>query len=219
MINAVVFDMDGLLLDSEPLWQEAEIDAFGSVGLTLTREQCMEYMGVPINEVVAERFRQKPWSGKSQDQLREEIIAKVEAFVEQRGTLLPGVREALAFTRSKGATCALASSSSVRLINAVLKKFDMLTSFDVVHSAEFEEYGKPHPGVFLTTAKKLGVEPTTCLVIEDSFNGILAAKAARMKVLAVPPKEYANDPRFVIADAVVESLLGFGEGKWHILSK
>lgn len=214
MIKAVIFDMDGLILDSEPFWQEAEIEIFGKLGFTLTREQCMEFMGVPVNEVVAHRFQQKPWSGRTQQQVQDEIITRVEALVLERGVLLAGVQDAIEFVRKKRIPCAVASSSAMRLITTVLQKFDLHSSFDVVHSAEFEPFGKPHPGVFLTTAGKLGIEPSACLVLEDSFNGVLAAKAARMQVVAVPPKEYANDRRFEIADAVVKSLVGFGEEVW-----
>jgi HAD superfamily hydrolase (TIGR01509 family) len=214
MINAVIFDMDGLLLDSEPFWQEAEIEVFGRLGIALTREHCMEFMGVRIGEVVAHRFRENPWATKTPQEVQDEIVEQVEQLVLDRGTPLPGVHEAIAFVRSKGIPCALASSSSMRLISAVLQRLDLQSEFNVVHSAEFEAFGKPHPGVFLTTAATLGIEPSACLVLEDSFNGVLAAKAARMSVIAVPPKEYAADPRFVIADAVIGSLAEFGEDVW-----
>jgi len=78
-----------------------------------------------------------------------------------------------------------------------------------MHSAEYEVYGKPHPAVFLTCAQKLGVDPTKCLVIEDSFNGVIAAKAARMKVIAIPEKSHQNDPRLVIADELLNDLSEF----------
>jgi HAD superfamily hydrolase (TIGR01509 family) len=215
MIKAVIFDMDGLLLDSEPFWQEAEIEVFGRLGIALTREQCMEFMGVPINEVVAHRFREQPWKTKTVREVQNEIVERVEGLILDRGSPLPGVQEAIEFVRSKGIPCALASSSSMRLISIVLQTLDLQSVFTVIHSAEFEAFGKPHPGVFLTTAATLGVEPSACLVLEDSFNGVLAAKAARMSVIAVPPKEYANDPRFVIADGVIGSLAEFGEGVWE----
>jgi HAD superfamily hydrolase (TIGR01509 family) len=214
MIGAVIFDMDGLLLDSEPFWQEAEIEVFGGLGIPLTKEQCAEFMGVPINEVVEHRFREKPWTAKTTQEVQDEIIERVKQMVLERGKPLAGVHESIAFVRAKGIPCALASSSSMRLISAVLGKFNLQSAFAVIHSAEFEAFGKPHPGVFLTTAATLGVAPGACLVLEDSFNGILAAKAAQMRVIAVPPREYAADPRFIIADAVIGSLTAFGEGVW-----
>ncbi len=211
MIRAVIYDMDGLLLDSEPLWQEAEIRVFGGVGISLTREQCMEFMGVPVGEVVARRFREKPWSGRTREQVKDEIIAAVEALVLERGRPLPGVRESLAYMRRKELACALASSSAMRLIETVLQKFGLNDSFSVVHSAEQEEHGKPHPAVFLTTARKLGIDARECLVLEDSVNGVIAGKAAGMQVIAIPAAHHRNDPRFAIADLRLRSLEELGD--------
>jgi sugar-phosphatase len=112
---------------------------------------------------------------------------------------------------------ALASSSAYRLIRAVTERLGLADSFDCVYSAEEEEYGKPHPGVYLTAARRLGVAPTQCLAVEDSFNGVLAAKAARMKCVAVPEPAQRRDPRFCIADVVLDSLAGVGVEVWRAL--
>ena len=90
--------------------------------------------------------------------------------------------------------------------------------FRVVHSAEQEEYGKPHPAVFLTTAKHLRISPAHCLVIEDSFNGLIAAKAARMKTVVIPMAEQWNEARFDIADSKLKSLREFSEPEWNHLN-
>jgi len=86
----------------------------------------------------------------------------------------------------------------------VLAALDLGEAFEVVHSAEDEPYGKPHPGIYLTAAERLGVDPVACVAIEDSVAGVVAAKAARMAAVAVP--EDRGDPRFGIADAVLDSL-------------
>lgn len=210
MLQACIFDMDGVLLDSEPFWRQAEIEVFATVGLHLTEEDCMETMGIRIDEVVAWRHHQKPWAEPSQAVICERIVDRMVELVRERAKPLPGVYEALDFVRSQGLKLALASSSSTRLIRAVLEGLGLLDAFPIVHSAETEEYGKPHPAVFLTTAGLLGVPPTGCLVIEDSFNGVLAAKAARMTVVAIPEPAVADDPRFVIADARLRSLEELG---------
>ena len=101
---------------------------------------------------------------------------------------------------------ALASSSSMSLIEAVVDKLNIRMYFDVLWSAEFEPYGKPHPGIFLTTAAKLQVDPKECIVFEDSINGVISAKAARMKCIAIPEEATFNDPRFAIADSKLRSL-------------
>ena len=103
---------------------------------------------------------------------------------------------------------AIASSSYLKIIEAVVKRLKLKGFFDVIYSAEFEKYGKPNPGTFLTTAEKLGVSPMKCLVFEDSLNGVIAAKAARMITIAVP--EFDN-PKFIIADKILNSLEEWNE--------
>ena len=215
MKRGAIFDMDGVLLDSEPFWQKSEIRVFGRVGIRITREQCLEFTGVPVNEVVAYRYREQPWSGPSQEEIAREIIDGVIALVEEKGVPLAGARGAIDIVRRSGAALGLASSSSMRLIRAVLEKFGWEKEFDVVHSAESEEFGKPHPAVFLATARRLGAAPTDCAVIEDSFHGLIAAKAARMKTIIVPSTTSVDDPRFVIADVRLRSLKEFSAGTWE----
>jgi mannitol-1-/sugar-/sorbitol-6-/2-deoxyglucose-6-phosphatase len=217
MIQAVIFDMDGVLLDSEPFWQDAEMEVFQTVGISLSRAQCIELTGLPTRELVAHCYKQKPWNHKSPEQVAEEIIRGVEERVAQCAIPLTGVREMLGFFRSHQLPLAVASSSPVTLIRSVLNKFSLTDVFSVIHSAEFEEYGKPHPAVFLTTAKQLHVDPIQCLVIEDSFNGLLAAKAARMKTIVIPMEAQRNESRFTIADLKLESLSEFSIMHWNML--
>jgi sugar-phosphatase len=105
---------------------------------------------------------------------------------------------------------ALASSSFLRIINAVIKRLKLGKYFSIVHSAEFEEYGKPHPAIYINSAKQLGVAPTQCLAFEDSFNGLVAARAARMKAVAVPEQEHYHLPKFEIAHLKLNTLKAFG---------
>jgi mannitol-1-/sugar-/sorbitol-6-/2-deoxyglucose-6-phosphatase len=217
MIEAVIFDMDGVLLDSEPLWHIAEIAAFADVGIQLTSGMCMETTGLQVDEVVAYRFKQKPWKGRSQINVRDAILRGVEKLVAERAVPLDGSLETLNFIRKKNIPVALASSSPTRLINIVLNKFSIIKKFDVVHSAENEAYGKPHPAVFLTAAKRLHVHPTGCLVFEDSFNGLIAAKAARMRSVVIPAAAEWNEKRFDVADLKLRSLSEFSEKHWNAL--
>lgn len=218
MIEAVIFDMDGVLIDSEPFWQESEIDAFARVRLKLTREMCMQTMGLRIDEVVEYWRRRHAWEGLTSADMEEAIIGGVEERILSKGSAMKGVEHALDFFRTYGLKVALASSSAYRLIRAVTERLRLSDKFDCVYSAEEEEYGKPHPGVYLTTARRLGVSPAACLAVEDSFNGVLAAKAARMKCIAVPEAGARLDPRFAIADVLLGSLEEIDEEVWRRVS-
>jgi mannitol-1-/sugar-/sorbitol-6-/2-deoxyglucose-6-phosphatase len=208
-MKAVIFDMDGVLIDSEPLWKIAEIEGFGKVGLDLTHTDCEATVGIRIDQVVELWYKRVGWSGKTIPEVADDIVDVLIREIKKQGKALEGVYEALEMIKKEGYKIGLATSSYQRIINAVLEKLGIAGYFDEVHSAEFEVYGKPHPAVFLTTAEKLKIHPTECLVIEDSFNGVLAAKAARMKVIAIPEKTHLKDPRLVIADRILGTLNEF----------
>ena len=217
-IEAVIFDMDGLLIDSEPLWQEAEILVFEQVGINLTRELCQQTQGLRIDEVVEYWYIRHPWTNLTKFEVEKSIVNKVIELIQLKGEPLPGVEQAIALVRSKNVKIALASSSSMRIIQAALQKLGLSETFTEVYSAESEVLGKPHPGVYLTTAKKLNIPPQSCLALEDSLNGVLAAKAARMKCIAIPEAIQQNNPKFAIADCVLQSLEGLTESVWNSIS-
>ena len=103
----------------------------------------------------------------------------------------------------------LATSSYEILIKCVLNTLEIKHYFDVTHSAEHENYGKPHPEVYINTAKMLGVSPLECIVIEDSLNGIISGKAAKMHVVCIPEKTHEINPKYQIADEILEDLNQF----------
>lgn len=205
-IKAVIYDMDGVIINSEPLWREAEILTFKTVGLHFTEDMCRETMGMRLYEVVEYWYDKLGWEGKSLQQIEEELLTTVTQLIIEKGTAIEGVYESLEFFKQKGYKLALASSSAMSLIKTVLEKLKLNDYFEVVNSAENLDYGKPHPMIFINTAKDLGVKPVNCLVIEDSFNGLLAAKAALMKTIVVPEEENWNNPNFNIADHNLKSL-------------
>ncbi len=219
MIEAAILDMDGLIIDSEPFWQDAEIEVFGALGVPLTREMCLQTTGVGVGQVIPYWHARYPWKGKTFAEVEAEILQGVEQRVRERGTACDGVEALIGFLRKRGIRLALASSSSMHLIRTVLEKLSLTDVFEVVHSGEKEEYGKPHPAVFLSTARQLEVDPTRCLVFEDSFAGLVAATAARMKTVAVPSAAQFDDPRFAIAGLKLRSLAGFDEAQWDRLNR
>ncbi|MGL5077275.1 MAG: hexitol phosphatase HxpB [Waterburya sp.] len=215
MIKAVIFDMDGLLIDSEPLWQEAEILIFKQVNIALTPELCLQTKGLRIDEVVDYWYQRYPWTNLSLLEVEKLIVAQVIELIHLKGQPLPGVKEAIAFVQQQQVEIALASSSATIIIQAALQRLNLTDTFTQIYSAESELLGKPHPGVYLTTASKLNVLPQECLALEDSLNGVLAAKAAQMKCIAVPdPSEYHN-PKFAIADVILKSLEEFNQDTWQ----
>ncbi len=208
--KAAIFDMDGLLINSEPFWREAEINIFHKLGVPMTESMCESVMGIRIDEVVDHWFHQYPWEGPDQHQVKEMIIREVERLIFEKGEALPGVYDILKFFKKKDFKIALASSSSYRLINAVLDKLQIRDYFEVIQSAERLKFGKPHPEIFIYTKDKLNVRYSNCIVFEDSIMGVVAAKASRMKVVAVPDLENLN-PQFCLADLTLKSLENFSE--------
>ena len=218
MINGVIFDMDGVLIDSEPFWREAEIKLFLTIGIKLTHQMCSETTGLRVDEAVEYWLKRHGHQNSSGSELVEKIVGEVINQINLSGTLMDGVESSLEFFRSRGAKIGLASSSAYPIIAAVVDKFDLRQRFAVIYSADEEEFGKPHPGIYLTAARKLGINATDCLAIEDSRNGVLAAKAARMKCIAIPEAREKSDPRFSIADCILNNLHEIDNHVWSRLS-
>nr|MBW4078905.1 hexitol phosphatase HxpB [Acidobacteriota bacterium] len=197
--------MDGLLIDSEILWHEAEVEIFGGLGVDLHEATDRSTKGLFVAEVVDYWYSRYPWATPSREEVVRDLLHRVGNLVEHEGRLLPGAIHALDLASERG-PIALASSTPASLITRCLDHFNLASRFATVHSAEFEPYGKPHPGVFLSAAASLGVDPRRCLVFEDSAAGVLAAKAGRMTVVAVPVREDLAQPAFVLADLLLRSL-------------
>jgi sugar-phosphatase len=206
------------LIDSEPLWQEAEILVFKQVNLLLTTELCRQTQGLRIDEVVDYWYRQYPWTNLSKLEVEELIVSKVIELIHLKGQPLPGVAQAIAFVKNQNVKIALASSSASQIIQAALQKLNLTEVFAEIYSAEFEVLGKPHPGVYLTTAQKLNIPPQSCLALEDSLNGVLAAKAAHMKCIAIPEAIQQKNPKFAIAERILKSLAEFNQPVWNSLN-
>ncbi len=210
-MKAVIFDMDGILVDSEPLWRFAEREVFASVGLELDDADCERTMGMRTDEVINHWYRRAPWNGPSPADVEARLVARMQTLIAERATVMAGVENAMTIARDAGLKLALASSSPPELIDTVLRALGYEREFAVVRSAVDEAQGKPHPGVFLTTARLLGVEPAECVVIEDSLAGVRSARVAGMRVIAVPPAHLFDDPGYDDADVKLRSLEEFTE--------
>jgi HAD superfamily hydrolase (TIGR01509 family) len=204
--DAVIYDMDGVLIDSEPVWKIAMEEVFSDVGCNLTRKDFEKTVGLRLDEVINYWYNENPWKNATPEQVLDRIVQKMVAYLSADGKPLTGVLESLSFFKSRGLKIGLATSSYLVLIDTVLDTLNIRSFFDVTHSAELEKHGKPHPAVYLTAADKLNVNPLRCLVIEDSINGVIAGKSARMFVVCIPEKTHAPNPKLVLADAIFEDL-------------
>jgi sugar-phosphatase len=204
--RALVFDMDGVLIDSEPLWRRAEIDVFGEVGLVLEEADCFQTQGLRIDEAVAFWYERAPWTGRSCEDVATSIVSRVAVMIRSEGEPMPGVLTSIDWALSSNWRLALASSSSKFLIQAVLDRFEIAHHFECTRSAEDESSGKPHPDVYLSAARDLRLEPRLCVAVEDSANGVDSAIAAGMRCIAVPPAETRSDARFEAATLKLKSL-------------
>ena len=145
------------------------------------------------------------------------IIQKAIEKIDANANVFAGVETIIPFFRERGFKIGLATSSPLSLVDVVLKKLDLQTGFDAITSAEKLPFGKPHPEVYLNCAAKLGVTGMECIAFEDSFNGMIAAKAARMKCVVVPAPAAYDHPKWNATDLKLRSLPEFDEEKLKLL--
>ena len=206
--DAVIFDMDGVLIDSEPLWKIAMENVFHAIGSVLTKKDFQKTVGLRLDEVITFWHQHEGWQDVSPKEIENQIVTQMVQLIQKNASPLIGVRETLNFLKNQNIKVGLATSSYEILIKTVLRELKIAHYFDITHSAEHEEYGKPHPAVYLTVAKKLNVHPSRCLVIEDSLNGIISAKAAKMKVVCIPEKSNLPEPKLILADFHFQEMNG-----------
>jgi HAD superfamily hydrolase (TIGR01509 family) len=206
-VRAIIFDMDGLLVDSEPCWHIAEKKVFGKVGIELSTSMCIETTGKPVKDVIQYWFQKSPWVNPDFESMSKELFAEATYAIKSKAELMPGVLEVLQWAKTKKYQIGLASASPIDMIEMVLSKFQIGHYFDFYHSAELEEFNKPHPAVYLTVAKNLNISIENCLILEDSGNGVKGAVASGAQVIAIPDKIEFHEAKFDIANAKLESLL------------
>jgi len=204
--RALIFDMDGVLIDSEPLWRRAEVQCFGDVGLEIEESDCFQTQGMRLDEAVAFWFARSPWTGQSCKDVEWAVLRRMSELIRAEGEAMPGAVSSIDWASDSDWRLGLASSSSKFLIETVLDHLEIAQRFECTRSAEDETAGKPHPDVYLSAAREMRIDPGACVAIEDSANGVLSALAAGMRCIAIPPPETREDARFDEATLRLDSL-------------
>ncbi len=210
--KAVIFDMDGVIIDSERLWMQAEAEVFSGLGVSVTDEFTEVTKSMTTLEVTRFWFTKFPWKNKSLETVEQLVVSRVVELIDTEDCRITGAKEFLELLKANDYKIGLATNSPDRVIPAVLKKLDVLHVFDAVSSAEFEVNGKPDPAIYLTTAAKLKIEAHQCIAIEDSYSGVVAAKNAGMTVVVFTNGNTEMD--FELADFKIDH---FGDFDMNIL--
>ena len=205
-IKAAIFDMDGLLIDSEPIWADTAREVMEKVNFKLTHELKLQTTGLSIKLFLEFCYKIQPWNTPTFEELEREILVKAQRNILSYAVAMPGAIEIVKRLKAQGLRLAVASASHMELIEGVLKRLDIIEYFDLWHSGELEEFTKPHPAVYLTTAAKLGLKPEECIAFEDSFTGLRSAHAAGMLTVCVPTAEVFNSTKFDLAHYKIPSL-------------
>lgn len=205
-VKAVIFDMDGVIIDSEPIHSRVKMDTFAHFDIPFHAEDLVHYMGRTSNAIFGETLAKE---GRTDIKPEDMAAYKHAHYLEilQSGEIAPvtGSVELIKSLHEAGFPLALATSSNVRVMNTVLDAFGIRPYFSSILSGGELTESKPHPAIYLISAERLGINPAECLVIEDTTNGIMAAKRAGMNCVAYRNPHSGNQD-LSLADEIVDSL-------------
>jgi HAD superfamily hydrolase (TIGR01509 family) len=204
--RAVIFDLDGVLADSEPWWNEIDAKLLAEYGVKYRGEYHSNVLGVSY-QIAVEFFKNKfGLSVSTVEMMRRRAEIAIDFFAKRVG-LFPSTKEVLQELRRMNLRLAVATSSVSASARPFLDRHQLTAFFDVILTGDEIECGKPHPEIYLRTAEKLSLPDDVCLVIEDALAGVAAAKAANMRVAAIPDRRFVDPHAYEKeADYVLESL-------------
>jgi HAD superfamily hydrolase (TIGR01509 family) len=203
--------MDGVLIDSEPLWSEATDEVFKKYGIQVTQIQYSTTTGLRTKEFVHYWFSFYKIPLEKALQAEKEIVETVVQKINQKGKPMPGLSHIFNFFIDRKFKIGMATSSGFAVINTVIDRLGIRNYLQAISSADDLDFGKPHPQVYLNCAEKLDAAPSNCICFEDSFNGLIAAKAARMKCVVIPAPHESQHIKFNAADLKISSLQNFND--------
>ncbi len=217
MLSAVIFDLDGVLADSEPWWNQIDAKLLAEYGVTYRGEYHRNVVGVSYR--LAVEFYKKAFglSVPAEEMMQRRGEIATEFFADRVG-LFPGVKKVLEELRQMKLHLAVATSSVSASARPFLDRHQLTRFFEVIVTGDEVEHGKPAPDIYLCAAEHLGIPAHACLVVEDALAGVAAARAANMRVVAIPdirfvdPREYEKQADFVLTSlqellALVQKLL------------
>lgn len=206
MVKAVIFDVDGTLLDTERIYMQAWKDAAAELGYEITDALLKKTRAINVKDA-ARIFEEEIGNGFSYEKTRPIRVRIAEEIIQRESPILkPGVTELLAYLKDKGIRLSVASSTHLKGTKSHLAESGILEPFEVVVGGDMVTKGKPNPDIFLKAAELLGLTPDECIVVEDSPAGIRAAHAAGMKAVLVPDLAAITQEIIDMSDTVLESL-------------
>lgn len=211
MIKAIIFDNDGVLVDSEPLHHTAEKETMAKYGVDITEKDFMKYVGVSTEKMIndwIQEFNLNVTFDEIANLHQRNLIRQFKAHLQPT----PGSLDFLCYLKNQALKLAVASSSSHALVKTGLNKLDIYNLFETVVTAEEVEEAKPHPAIFFEVAQRLGMQPAECLVIEDSYAGVTAAKAAGMLCIGYK-NTHSGDQNLSEADYIITHFDELKNGK------
>jgi len=208
-IEAVIFDMDGVLINSESLWKQAELEVFTSLGVNVCEEDCALTASMTTSQVTKFWFDKFPWSNIPLFEVECKVIDRVIELINSTDCHIENIKPVITRLKSQNYKIGLATNSPYKIIPNVLHKIGVFELFDCICSAEFVKNGKPDPEIYLKAAKELNVIPEKCIAVEDSYGGITAAKKAGMNVVVFTNNQ--KNPPQTVADFTIDNFLEFDE--------
>jgi beta-phosphoglucomutase family hydrolase len=205
-LEAVIFDMDGVIIDSEPIYFKIERDLFDELGLDVSQKEHESFVGMTMEGLWEKMTDEYQLEETIEDltKLHKDSVFKYMSEAKEL-PIVEYIKELIEELRNRKIKLAVASSSPKKLIEIILTKFNLQDSFDLIISGEEVEKGKPAPDIFTEAAYRLDINPNDCVVIEDSSNGVKAAKAAMMKCIGFQNIN-SGDQDLSLADITVDSI-------------